>query len=59
MATQDTHYTQDTQTKNIAVRVDPELYTLVKKAAHTRELSLADFVRLTLKEASEFYVKQT
>lgn len=57
MDTQNTQYTQDTQPgKNIAVRVDDELYEIVKKAAHRREMTLAQFVRTTLKEAADFYV---
>lgn len=48
----------DTQnTRNVAVKVPPDLYALIKKAAHRKEMSLADFVRSTLKEAAEFYVE--
>lgn len=54
----DTDYTQDTQYKNIALKVDPELYALIKTAAHRREMSIAQFVRTTLKEASQFYAGQ-
>ena len=55
----DTQDTQHTERRNIAVKVDADLYALVKSAAHRRELSIAEFVRTTLKEAAEFYVQQT
>ena len=45
----------DTQnTRNVAVKVPSDLYALIKSAAHKREMSLAEFVRATLKEAAEF-----
>lgn len=42
--------------RNVAVKVPADLYALIKSAAHKREMTLADFVRTTLKEAAEFYV---
>ena len=49
----------DMQSKQrmLAVRVDEELYALVKSAAHKREMSISEFVRDMLKAAAEHYVK--
>jgi uncharacterized protein (DUF1778 family) len=55
---EDTH-TQDTQRVNLAIKITPELHQLIRKAAHRREMSLAAFVRLTLKEAAEFYARES
>jgi uncharacterized protein (DUF1778 family) len=52
-----TQNTQDTGRKNIAVKVDEDLYALIKSAAHRREMSLATFVRETLRQAAEHYVQ--
>ena len=53
----DTQNTQDTERRNIAVRVDSDLYALIKSAAHRREMTIAQFVRETLKQAAEHYVQ--
>ena len=53
----DTQNTQHMEHKNIAVRVDSDLYALVKKAAHRKEVSIAEFVRETLRAAAEHYVR--
>jgi len=52
-----TQNTQDTEYRNIAVRVDADLYALIKSAAHRREMSIATFVRETLRQAAEHYVQ--
>lgn len=44
-------------TERLEIRLAPEDKELVKKAAHRREMSLAEFIRAVLKEAAEFYVK--
>lgn len=41
--------------RTVAVRMEDDLHALISRAAHRREMSLAKFVRLTLKEAAEFY----
>ena len=46
-----------TKQRMLAVRVDEDLYALIKSAAHKRELSIAVFVREMLKAAAEHYVK--
>jgi uncharacterized protein (DUF1778 family) len=47
-----------TYTERLEIRVTPEEKALLKKAAHRREMTLAQFTRTVLKEAAEFYVKQ-
>ena len=47
-----------TYSERIEVRVTPEEKALLKKAAHRREMTLAEFTRTVLKEAAKFYVEQ-
>lgn len=44
-------------TERLEIRLSPDEKALVKKAAHAREMTLAEFIRETLRQASEFYVK--
>lgn len=45
-------------TERIEVRIDPETKALVKRAAHRKEQTVAEFIRETLRKAAEFYVGQ-
>lgn len=58
-----TDYVENTESTSkkryISIDVDEETWALVKKAAHRKEMTLAQFVRLTLKEAAEFYVRSS
>lgn len=44
--------------ERLEIRLSAEEKALAKKAAHRREMTLAQFLRIVIKEASEFYVKQ-
>jgi HicB family len=46
------------QLVTIAVRVEPALHALIKRAAHRREKSLATYVRERLREAAEYDARE-